>query len=67
MQKLRVVEGYSEWRVEFDGKVIFASPSEERCFTQAIETSSKLFDDGVKTTIELERFSWDVTESPRQR
>lgn len=67
MQTFRVVEGFGEWRVEFGGEIVFKSPTEEACFLRAIAASSELFDDGVKTQIEMARLLWDDCDSPLDR
>lgn len=57
MQTLRVVEGEDGWRVERDGQIIFQAPGEERCFLHALETSSRMFDEGVFAEVTLKRLS----------
>lgn len=57
MHTLRVVEGDDDWRVERDGEVIFRAAGEERCFLHALETSSKMFDDGLSTEVTLKRLA----------
>lgn len=55
MQTLMVVEARDGWRVEKDGEVIFRAPAEARCFQHALETTSQLFDAGVRAEVVLSR------------
>lgn len=64
MRTLRVVEGYSGWRVEFDGRVVFADRTEQACFVHALATSGELFDQGIQTRVELARICWDNVTTP---
>ena len=57
MQTLRVVEYRDGWSVERDGEVLFEATAEKRCFIHALETSSKMFDDGVQTEVVLDRLN----------
>lgn len=55
MQTLVVVETGDGWHVERDGHVIFDAPAEERCFQHALDTSSQLFENGVRAEVVLRR------------
>ena len=57
MQTLRVIESEDGWSVEREGRVIFQAQGEERCFIHALETSSQMFDDGVRTWVILDRLN----------
>lgn len=61
MKTLSVVEDLNGWHVEHEGRVIFKAMEEERCFEQALQASSKLFEEGVQTEVLLRRYSWAVT------
>lgn len=58
MKTLTVVEDLNSWRVERQGRVIFEALEEERCFQHALETSSKLFEEGMRTQVLLRRYNW---------
>ena len=64
MQTLVVVETGDGWRVERDGHVIFKAPAEERCFQHALDTSSRLFEDGVRTEVVLRRLGQRAWKNP---
>ncbi len=57
MHTLHVVETDDDWAVEQYGEIIFRAPAEERCFKHALETSSRLFEEGVPAAVVLQRLS----------